>query len=150
MVDVLDLFARMESHALSLGIFDRVNRHEATGAPGKGYTASIWVDQLSPIRSSGLNSTSTRVTFFVRTYTPIFQEPLDMIEPDMLQNANLLMAAYSGDFTLGGTIREVDLLGETGAGLEMRAGYVTIDSTLHRVYTVTVPVIVNDLFSQEV
>lgn len=148
-MDVMDLFSRMESHAMTLGVFDRVNTHEVIDAPGKGYTAAIWVDRIQPVLSSGLNSTSARVAFNVRLYTPLEMSPLDSVDPQLLANTDLLMSAYSGDFTLDGTVREVDLLGEFGPGLEAQAGYINVGGTMFRVMTLTVPVIVNDVWDQE-
>jgi hypothetical protein len=61
------------------------------------------------------------------------------------------MRAYSGDFTLGGEVVFVDLLGQTGAQqLEGQAGYLSAgDGQMYRVFTITVPVVIDDLFDQE-
>jgi hypothetical protein len=58
------------------------------------------------------------------------------------------MAAYSGDFTLGDVVQEVDLLGEVGVPLRAQAGYITINQTMYRCMDITLPLIVNDLWSQ--
>jgi hypothetical protein len=76
------------------------------------------------------------------------REPQDDIDTDILNATDLLMNEYSGDFELGGNVREVDLLGEFGDSLSSQAGYVTIGGTMFRVMTITLPVIVNDAWNQ--
>jgi hypothetical protein len=58
------------------------------------------------------------------------------------------MAAYNGDFTLGGLVECVDLLGMTGQRLEARAGYLEQDRKIYRVMTITLPVIVAEAWEQ--
>lgn len=148
-MDATGLFDVLASHVAKLGVFDRVNTHEATNTPGQGYTAALWVNAIAPIRASGLDSTSVRVEFMIRMYTPLVMKPLDAVDPELLRATDLLMAAYSNDFTLDGLIKNVDLLGAHGTGLSAAAGYVNIGGTLMRVMTITLPVIVNDLWEQE-
>lgn len=142
------IFDRVQSHALATGLFERVNTHEPKNAPGLGLTASIWVDALGPIRSSGLAETSGRVAIMVRVQTNMVAEPQDAIDPNMLAAVSTLLAAYSGDFTLGANVRGIDLLGAYGTGLSAQAGYVEQDGTMFRIMDITVPVIVNDIWSQ--
>jgi hypothetical protein len=75
-------------------------------------------------------------------------EPQDAIDPAMLDAVDLLCGAYSAGFTLGGALRSIDLLGTYGAPLSAKAGYLTQDSKLYRVMTITLPCIVNDLWTQ--
>jgi len=58
------------------------------------------------------------------------------------------MASYIGGFTLGGLVRDVDVNGEFGTPLEAVYGYVAIDGAMYRVATITIPVIVNDVWTQ--
>lgn len=136
------------SHALASGYFDRVNGHEPKNAPGTGLSAAVWADSIRSVQSSGLSSTSAAVVLNVRLYTSMLQEPQDAIDPAMLRAVSALFAAYSGDFTLGGNAREVDLLGSDGAPLQAKAGYLNQDQKLYRVMTITLPVIVNDAWDQ--
>ena len=136
------------SHALASGYFDRVNGHEPKNAPGNGLSAAVWADSIRSVQSSGLSSTSAAVVLNVRLYTSMLQEPQDAIDPAMLRAVSALFAAYSGDFTLGGNAREVDLLGSDGAPLQAKAGYLNQDQKLYRVMTITLPVIVNDAWDQ--
>ena len=72
-----------------------------------------------------------------------------MIDPNLLDACDALMAAYTNDFTLGGTVRMIDLLGNSaGHMLEMQSGYINIDTRVYRVVTISVPCIANDAWEQ--
>lgn len=142
------ILAAAVSHAQASGCFERVNGHEPKNAPGNGLTAAVWVEALTPVRTSGLNSTSVLVTLNVRCYSNMLQEPQDAIDPNLLTAVDALMAAYSGDFELGGTARHVDLLGAYSPGLSAKAGYLQQDGATYRVMTITVPLVLNDLWNQ--
>ena len=83
-----------------------------------------------------------------RIYSNALQESPDLIDTNVIKAADALTTAYSGDFTLGGAVRDVDLLGMYGSPLRWLAGYVTINSTIYRCMDLTLPLIVNDLWSQ--
>ncbi|MGH3381363.1 MAG: hypothetical protein ACRDP6_42190 [Actinoallomurus sp.] len=136
------------SHAKRLGLFDRVHAHEPKSAPGNGLTCAIWADHIGPIQSSGLDSTSLRVTYSVRLYYPMLKEPQDAIDRTVLAAVAALMSAYSGDFTLDDEARHVDLLGAYGVALSSQAGYLDQDKRLFRVFTISLPIIFNDVFEQ--
>jgi hypothetical protein len=139
---------RLVTHAESLGRFESVNSHEPKSAPGLGHRLAIWADKVDPVRTSGLDQTSARVTFLARIYQNMISEPQDAIDPDVLESLDVLMAAYSSDFDLGGSARHIDLLGAYGVGLSAQAGYISQDGRMYRVMTVTVPVVVNDAWTQ--
>ena len=148
-MDVASIVDAAETHLLASGWFDSVNRHEPKRAPGKGITAAVWLTEVIPVASrSGLNRTTGRVELRIRLYLPMLREPLDMIDPDALRIVDALMAAYSGGFTLDGTVSHVDLLGETGTPLQARSGYLRQDNVLYRVVDVWLPLVVNDLWEQ--
>lgn len=148
-LDIRTILDAVETHALASGFFQTVNGHEPKSAPQNGLTAAVWVEQIGPARGgSGLDSTSTRLALFVRLYTPMVQQSEDAIDPDMMTALDALMAAYSGDFTLGGLVRAVDLLGAYGDPLSARAGYLTTSGAEFRVMTITLPLVVNDLWEQ--
>lgn len=140
----------LASHAMATGFFDRVNQHEPKTKPGRGLTAAVWIDRIEPARGrSGLNSTTARVVFNVRVYTNMLQQPQDAIDPQVMAAADALFEAYSGDFQLGGDAAFIDLLGATqGHELFGQSGYINIDNVVMRVFTITVPVIVNDAWTQ--
>lgn len=141
------IISAMQGHALSLGFFDAVNREEPKSAPGTGLTAAIWVQSIRPAMS-GLTSTSVRFEVSVRLYLPMLREPQDLIDADLARAAWALMTEYSGNFTLGGIVESIDLMGKDGDPLSWEAGYITVDKTMFRVITLTVPMKINDAFDQ--
>ncbi|MFI1728184.1 hypothetical protein ACH40E_02875 [Streptomyces acidicola] len=148
-LDIRTILSAVESHALASGYFTAVNGHEPISPPTSGITAAVWVEQIGPARGgSGLASTSTRLALYVRLYSSLVQEPADAIDPDLMTALDALMAAYSGDFTLGGLVREVDLLGAYGDPLSARAGYLAEGGAEYRVFTIALPLIVSDLWEQ--
>lgn len=137
------------SHAQASGWFDKVNGHEPKNAPGNGLTLAVWAQSLGPVPgASGLRSTTARLVLNVRAYSSMIQEPQDAIDPNLLAATDALMTAYSGDFDFGANVRNVDLLGAYGVGLSATAGYLTQDGRIFRVMTITVPLIINDVWSQ--
>lgn len=137
------------SHAQALGLFERVNGHEPKNAPGNGLSYAVWVDRIQPLGSvSGLSETSGVIVLNGRVYTSMTTEPQDFIDIHALDAIDALMTSYSGDYDLGGQVRNVDLLGQSGFALSMEAGYLNQDGKLFRVMTLTIPLIVNDLWSQ--
>lgn len=139
------------SHAAATGLFDAVNGHEPKNPPGGQLTCAIWSQDIVPVNSSGLNSTSVRLTFNVRLYMPSLNtspEQADMIDPAMLDAADLLIADYVGNYTLGGLIRDVDVRGADGNPLSAQSGYVTQDQKVYRVLTIFLPLIINDLWTE--
>jgi len=149
-MDVLAVISALESHAAGSGQIERVNAHEVVSQPGSGISAAIWPQRLTPATGkSGLASTSIRVEFTVRLMSSALQQPQDGIDPAMIDAAATLMTAYSGDFTLGGLVRDVDLLGHSGTPLSWNAGYLKLtDGGTSRVIDLTVPLILNDQFDQ--
>jgi hypothetical protein len=143
------LMGAVADHALTTGLFESVNGHEPKAKPGAGLTAALWVALMGPVpRGSGLVSTTARVELTMRIYTSMLAEPQDAIDPTLLDAADRMMTEYAGDFGLGGLVRQVDLLGEYGAPLACRAGYLSQDGKLFRVMDLTIPLIVNDLWQQ--
>lgn len=140
----------MVSHAAASGRFRRVNAFEPKAAPGAGLTCAVWADTIAPARGgSGLDATTVKLAFIVRVYQGMILDPPDAIEPSVIDAVDTLMGAYSGDFTLGDLVREVDLLGHFGDPLSARAGYIGIDNKMFRVMDVYVPLILNDVYEQE-
>lgn len=147
-IDATTLIGAVRDHALTTGLFERVNGHEPKNAPGNGLTAAVWVQDIGPVLSSGLAKTSARLALNVRIYSSMLQEPQDAIDPNIVSAVDDLFTAYSSDFELGGNVRCVDLLGMAGAPLSAQAGYLEQDKKLFRVMTITLPLIVDDAWDQ--
>lgn len=136
------------SHALTLGVFDTVNAHEPKSAPLSGLACGVWADQYTPYQAgSGLTASTGRLTLHVRVYQNFILEPQDLIDVRVVDAVDQLMTALVGDFELGGNVRNVDVLGESGTALGWRAGYLNQDGRAYRVVTLSVPLVVNDLYT---
>jgi regulator of RNase E activity RraA len=78
----------------------------------------------------------------------MLQEPQDAIDPQVCDAADDFMGRVSGGFTLNGLVRDVDLLGEYGTGLSAQAGYIRVQQSEYRCMTITIPLLVNDVWTQ--
>ena len=140
---------KIASMAMKLGVFRSVNKHEPKSAPGTGLRLAIWAQSIEPIAlASGQASTSGYVVCWARACGNMLAKPEDEIDPRIMSAMTTLIGAYSADFTLGGTVRNLDLLGAYGQRLAAAAGYVTIDSHLYRQMTLTVPCVIDDMWVQ--
>lgn len=147
---VATLVDKVTSHAAATGAFRRVNSHEPKAAPGNGLTYAVWPDTIEPIgAASGLASVSGYVVLTGRIYGNMLMKPEDEIDPRILTAASTLINAYIGDFNFGDTVRNVDLFGMYGQKLRAQAGYATIASTVYRIMDVTIPVVINDMYTME-
>jgi hypothetical protein len=148
-LDFSGLVDSIASAAAATGLFESVNQHEPTNAPGNGITAAVWIQTIDPVRQvSGLNSTAGRLGFLVRLYSAATQTLTDQLDPAMMAGVHALFLAYSGAFTLGGEVMEVDLLGAYGVGLSGKAGWLNQSGASLRVYDITLPLIIDDLWDQ--
>jgi hypothetical protein len=133
---VAALIDNLVSTALELGEFRSINFHEPKAAPGSGLRLALWAQSIEPIAgASGLASTSGYVVANARAYGNMLAKPEDDVDPRIMS-------------ALGGTIRNIDLLGEYGQKLSAQAGYITISSAMYRIMTLTIPCIVNDMWTQ--
>ncbi len=135
------------SHAGALGMFEQVLGHEPVSAPGSGLIYALWVSDLIPTRS-GLNSVSVRLELTGRVFMPADSQPEDDVDTAVMTAVNGLLREYCGDFTLGGTVAHVDLLGAYGPALRARFGYARFDSTTYRVATITLGLIINAAWNE--
>lgn len=144
-----NLVSALESKAMEIGVFKSVNFHEPKSAPGTGLRLAMWADLIEPIGpASGLSATTGYVTCVARVYGNMIQKPEDDIDPRIMAAVSSLMAAYSEDFTLGSSVRDIDLLGMYGQKMMAKAGYVQIGSDMYRIMDLTIPVVINDLWDQ--
>ena len=141
------LISAVESVFLASGLFGFVNTHEPKSAP-QSFGAAIWVQAVRPIpTASGMGATTALVTVTARLFGNMIAEPQDEIDPAMLDAVSVVLGDLTSDLTLNGTCRNIDLLGETGESLSMRAGYAEYSGKLFRVMDITVPCIKNDVWS---
>lgn len=145
------------SHALTLGVFDSVSGHEPETPPGTGVHAAFWVQRIRPVpRRSGLGETSILLVLNGQLYLSVDANPGDEIELNMVDATDVFMDAVTGDYSLGGAIAEVDLLGAYGVPFEAEAGYArfgassgaTSGEVTKRVMRITIPCVINDAWTQ--
>lgn len=145
------IFDAVVSDVQATAYFRQVLPYEPKRAPTEGLTAAAWVQAMQPLGMlSGLTVSSGLLTFIVRIYSNMLQEPQDHIDPNMLRAASAIMRRYHDDydFDLHPLVRNVDLLGMSGTQLSCVAGYLEVDRKMYRIYDITVPVIVNDMWTQ--
>lgn len=148
-LDLLAYRSAAMSHAQGLGLFGNVLDHEPVSAPGSGLTYAVWVKSIRPIPArSGLASVSVRLELNGRVYMPADTEPQGDVDVSVTGAVSGLFNAYCGDFQLGGTVAEVDLLGQYGGGVSADLGYTRFDSTTYRVASLVVPLTINDLWTE--
>jgi hypothetical protein len=133
-----------------LGIFDAVQGHEPKAAPARSITAALWLQAMVPaIGQSGLDSTSLRVSWYLRIYQNFLSKPEDSIDPKIMHACATVMERLSGNFDLDlPGVRAIDLMGITGPPMQAEAGYIPQDNKLFRCMTLSIPIIVDDVFAQ--
>lgn len=148
-LDVNGILAAVQSHASETGLFEDVVTVEPKSAPGDGLYAAIWVDNLAPVAAgSGLNAVSTALTLTVRIMKRMLSQPYGQIDPEILTAADTLLRAYAGAFTLDGKVRNVDLFGMYGSRMEGQAGYLSLDKAMFRIFEITLPLTISDLWAE--
>ncbi|CAM5250974.1 hypothetical protein SGLAM104S_01633 [Streptomyces glaucescens] len=148
-LDLLAYRSAVMSHAQGLGLFEQVLGHEPVSAPGSGLLYAVWVSDVSPVQArSGLATVSVRLELTGRVLMPADTEPQDDVDVAVTGAVNGLMREYTGDFTLGGTVANVDLLGAHGTALRAGFGFTRIDSITYRAATLTIPLIINDAWNE--
>lgn len=141
--DAAALFSKIRSIAKELAVFPAVIGHDPENAPPAGISCSIMLGPVKPVTSSGLAAVSGQVTLMVHVWSFASKRPLDDVDPQVLAATCSLMGAFAGGFTLGGTVREVDLF-----AMDATPGYVNFEGKEYRTMAITLPVIINDLFEE--
>jgi hypothetical protein len=135
------------------GMLEAVNGAEPENAPStSGVTSAIWVQRFGPVPTgSGLAATSARLVLNQRLYSTMQTDPLDAVDPAMLQVLTALQGAYHGAFDLTSVYAPgawVDLLGQSGIIMDAQAAYMKQDDGTYRIYDLPIPIILNDIWEQ--
>lgn len=148
-LDLLAYRSAVMSQAQALGVFEQVLGHEPVSAPGSGLIYAVWVTRVAPIPAgSGVAAGTGRLELAGRVFMPADTEPQNDVDIAVTSAVDQLISALFADFTLGDTIRNVDVLGAHGTPLSAAFGFTRFDSTTYRVATLTVPLIINDLWTE--
>lgn len=144
-----ELYSAVLSPLKKIGPFRSVIQHEPKAAPTDLPALALWWSGIGPARGvSGLAATSARVEFRFRSYLSFKGKPEDKVDPELTRLVSLLFGAFTGGFTLGGEVMEVDLLGAYGEPLSATAGYIQHDGQEFRVAEGAIPLICDGLWVQ--
>ena len=141
--DAAALFSSIRSMAKALGVFSATIGHDPDNAPPSGVSCSIALGGVKPVTESGLAAVSGQVTLTVHVWAFADSRPLDDIDPRVLAAGCALMGALAGGFTLGGTVRNVDLF-----AMGAKPGYVKFENKEFRTMAIDVPIIIDDMFAE--
>lgn len=148
-IDIATIYDLGLSHALELGVFDKVSGHEPKNAPGRGISAALTIGEFAAVGpASGLAAVSLRLELIFRIYMNTATEPQDAIDPAILSAADKVCAAYVGDFDFGGAVRNLDIFGQSGRPMGGKPGYVSIDGAMYRCLDLVIPVLINDVWNE--
>ena len=126
-----------------------VQFHEPIAAPTALPALALWIGPIEPIGAvSGLAEASGRVTVMGRIYVANAQVADDKIEQQVLTLMSALLGAFAGAFTLGGEAMCVDLLGAYGQKLTATPAFIPHDGATYRGAEVTVPIIIDPLWTE--
>lgn len=147
-----ELISRVRSTVLATGAIDQSTGHEPKAAPGSGIRLAVFAGSIAPAPglNSGLSTTSVVATILARLTLNMIYEPQDDIDSLIGNAADKMVAALAADFTLGGDVgvRAIDLRGMSGASLRCDFGYLPVDGKMFRAATITIPILINDVWSE--
>ena len=149
-LDLLTYRSAVMSHAQALGLFGNVLGHEPVSAPPSGLTCAVWVSRVAPVPAgSGVAAGTGRLELMARVFMPADTDPEDSVDIAVTDAVDQMLSALFADFTLGDTIRNVDLLGAHGTALSAVFAYTGFGGgTTYRIATLTIPLIINDLWTE--
>lgn len=145
---IQSILDNVASHAMSTGYLDNVLGYMSKQSPTNGITAAIYVENIQPIKSSGLSNTSIRIELEMQIYSSTYQEPYDGIDAGLVMATDAVFTNFISDFDLGGESRHIDIFGAHGRGLQVRSGYFNLDGKEFRVFQIIIPIIVDDVWAQ--
>lgn len=148
-VGALAILTAQLDHAKALGSFEVARIGEFKSMPPLGLTFSVWSQELGAAPSgSGLASTTAILHTTARVMISMTAKPEDSAEVRIVEAADAYMARLSADFTLGGLVRNIDLLGEMGERMRWQFGYILIDKLMLRIADLQIYTVLNDLWEQ--
>lgn len=144
-------FARLVSPCKQIGAFrSSVIQHEPKAAPTANPALAMWWADLGPARgASGLSATTARVEYAARVYLNFKSRSEEDIDPLLMSLASQVIGAFSSGFTLDGDVAFIDLLGAYGAPLSATPRYLAQDGQEFRTAEIVIPLIVDDVWTQE-
>lgn len=148
---IKDTMVKLQSHLRAMG-----NVYEAViGEPSQPFTpagqtqrvaAAIWFVSWFPTLT--LATSVEGFVLNVRLHIDAFAQPLGDHELALVDTCNEFTTDLQQDYTLGGTVREIDISGQFSPGMTAEAGRITLSTQMYRIIDITVPVVVNDVATQ--
>ena len=137
--DVTNTMRAIQSHLAAAGYFRHVQIGEPKAAPSQRFTAAIFMEAIEP-HDIPLATICALYKMVVRVYDNMTHEPQEDVELEMSIVVDKVMNDLSGDFTLGGTVRGIDV-----SQLRTQWSYLDVDRTMYRIADISIPIIVNDV-----
>lgn len=147
MLNLKKIYSALNSHAKSTKLFQSVQQHDPKSGLRKGSIACGIALRTVNTARSGLNSTSARMDFDLLLYGHADGEPADSIDLNLAEAADTMIERLLEDLTLGGEAANIDVQGSDGGSLSVQTGYFEGDENTYRVFTVSIGVIVNDVWT---
>lgn len=152
-VDAGAIIAAVKGRLMAIGIFDTVNGHEPVSSPGLGQHASVYLGPIRPTDRSGLSSTSLVMLIMVRIWISAQAQDRDDTEIKLASATSASYGALIAGFQLADatgvpTACAIDIRGMAGTRMESVPGYANFDGTEYRVQTITVPVLVENVWDE--
>lgn len=149
-LDAASVLAALKTVFEATGCFDGVAMSQGVVGPSTGMSAQIWaVPPFKLVKErSGLADVSVLLTFNARMLTPIGTPPADDLDLTLLAAWSAVMNSLVGGFTLNGEVEQLDLLGSYSSGLESPPGYVEIAGTMYRCITMTLPLVLDSVWTE--
>jgi len=80
----------------------------------------------------------------VRLYRAVLRQPQSEGELELVNAVSELTEDFAEDYTLGTTVREIDLAAQFGEGISAEWGHVEVSGSMFRVVDITLPLVVDD------
>jgi hypothetical protein len=145
------LYSAVVSAVKSGGEFAVVVQHEPKSAPQSLPALALWLSNVTPVpAASGLSATSARIQLSARVYVNALSKPEEQQDLKLLALASSVVGTYTSGFTLGGELSlGIDLLGRYGGALGITPGWLAHDDKFFRIAEITIPLILDDIWTQE-
>lgn len=142
------VLAALLDHAKQQGGYE-VSRIGEFRKPTKGLAFCVFPSHYgSAVSGSGLADTAAVLQATARVQMPMTYQPEEALDGIVIDAADGYLGRLNGAFTLGGLVRNVDLLAEQGVPMVWEFGYIVIDQTAFRIADLPVRVVLNDQWTQ--
>ena len=150
MLEIINIQNQVLTHCQQIGVFDNVLTEEPDSLQAGTTTASIVLDSIKPDpKTSGLAQTNAIIVFKIGIWQNSTVHPHFGVPQETMLAAETLIESLHTSLTLNNDVMTVDLFGWSSTGLDVQTGYAPFDEGIYRIVEITVPIIVNDVWTQE-